>query len=447
MMDSVAFNFSALVFQLLVSGFALFTVSLAQGAVFVVFVIAYLGFSFSMFHRQLPLIKTANDAEDEEKGDISDIFTNIESVKYYGKEQYIRRRYASRARKTYDALMRQWDMFRIIDALQTVLFTVGAILLVGLPVFALINGRATTGDVAFVYTIYLSMIGPIWGFMFGVRNYYRAMTDFESLYEYEAFRNEIKDRRGAKPLRITNGKIVFENVVFSYREEPFFDRLNLVVQPNTKVALVGRSGAGKRTLVKLLYRFYDVKEGSITIDGTDIRDVPQQSLRSELSIVPQEGVLFDDTIFNNVRFSNPHVSDEEVWEAIRFAQLDRLIASLPDKERTVVGERGVRLSGGERQRVSIARALLANKRILVLDEATSSLDSETEHEIQRDLQELMRGRTSIIIAHRLSTIMSADVIVVIEGGRIVQQGTHEELVRKKGVYRNLWDLQRGGYLT
>jgi ATP-binding cassette subfamily B protein len=196
----------------------------------------------------------------------------------------------------------------------------------------------------------------------------------------------------------------------------------------------------------LLYRLYNLNSGEILIDGKDIKYFKQETLRSELSIVPQECVLFDDTIFNNIKFSKPDASRKEVMDAIKFAQLDRVINKFPKKENTIVGERGVKLSGGEKQRVSIARAILANQKVLILDEATSSLDSETEHEIQKDLKKLLEGRTSIIIAHRLSTIMNADKIVVMKNGKIVQIGKHSELIRKSGEYKQLWDLQKGGYI-
>jgi len=224
------------------------------------------------------------------------------------------------------------------------------------------------------------------------------------------------------------------------------NNFNLKIKPGEKVAFVGRSGSGKTTLVKLLYRLYDVDSGEILIDGKNIKEFKQESLRDELSVVPQEAILFDDTIYNNIAFSNLKASHNDVIKAMKFAQLDKFVAELPRKERTIVGERGVKLSGGEKQRVSIARAILANKKVLVLDEATSSLDSQTEHDIQRDLQKLMEGRTSIIIAHRLSTIMRADKIVVMEKGRIVQIGKHRELVKKRGIYRKLWNFQKGGFI-
>jgi ATP-binding cassette subfamily B protein len=212
------------------------------------------------------------------------------------------------------------------------------------------------------------------------------------------------------------------------------------------MALVGHSGSGKSTLVKLLYRLYDVDSGKIFVDGTDIQDVHQESLRSEMSIVPQECVLFDDTLYNNVAFSKPDAGREEVLAAIKFARLDKILQEFPNKEETIVGERGIKLSGGEKQRVSIARAILADKKILILDEATSSLDSETEYEIQESLRKLMKGRTTIIIAHRLSTIMHADQIIVLKKGRIVQSGTHNQLIKRPGEYKKLWNLQKGGYI-
>jgi ABC-type multidrug transport system fused ATPase/permease subunit len=220
----------------------------------------------------------------------------------------------------------------------------------------------------------------------------------------------------------------------------------LKIKKNEKIALIGHSGCGKTSLMRLLYRLYDVESGKILIDGKNINEFKQESLRSELSIVPQECVLFDDTIYNNIKFSNPNATRKQIMNAIKFAQLDKVIRNFPKKENTIVGERGVKLSGGEKQRVSIARAILANKKILVLDEATSSLDSETENEIQKALQKLLQGRTSIIIAHRLSTIMNADRIIVMKSGKIIQQGKHKDLIRQKGEYKKLWNLQKGGYI-
>ena len=272
------------------------------------------------------------------------------------------------------------------------------------------------------------------------------MADFESLFQYGKIKNEVKDQPGATPLKIKKGVIEYKDINFSYRQRNILSHFNLKIPAGKRIALVGPSGSGKTTLVKLLYRMYDVQGGKITLDGKDIHQVQQESLRSEMSLVPQECLLFDDTIYHNIAFSNPTASKEEVMEAIRLAQLNKIIQQFPKKEHTIVGERGVRLSGGEKQRVSIARALLANKKILVLDEATSALDSRTEREIQQSLEKLMKHRTSIIIAHRLSTIMNADAIVVMDKGKIVQMGKHSELIRQPGMYKKLWNLQKGGYI-
>jgi ATP-binding cassette subfamily B protein len=280
-----------------------------------------------------------------------------------------------------------------------------------------------------------------------MRQFQRVMVDFEDLFQYGRIKSDIKDSPDAITCKIERGEIEFKDISFNYGKRKIFDKLSLKVNKNEKVALVGLSGSGKTTLVKLLYRLYDLDSGDIKIDGRSIKDFEQESLRSELSIVPQEGILFDDTIYNNILFSRPDAKRSEVFAAIKFAQLDEFVKRLPNKEDTIVGERGVKLSGGEKQRVSIARAILANKKILVLDEATSSLDSRTEHQIQQDLWRLMEGRTTIIIAHRLSTIMHADKIVLMEKGKILQMGTHNELIRKRGPYKELWSLQKGGYLS
>ena len=268
----------------------------------------------------------------------------------------------------------------------------------------------------------------------------------QEIFKPKLFANKINNDLISKESKITEAdKLIFQEL------DSFLNGFNdfqkkAIISNAKEILCIAGAGSGKTTLVKLLYRLYDVNEGKILIDNTDIRDVKQESLREEMSIVPQECVLFDDTIYNNVGFSKPNARKEEVMQAIKFAQLDKIIKEFPYKEKTIVGERGVKLSGGEKQRVSIARAILANKKILVLDEATSSLDSQTEYEIQKDLENLMQGRTSIIIAHRLSTVMHADIIIVLKKGKIVQIGNHEELIKQEREYRKLWEIQKGGYI-
>jgi ATP-binding cassette subfamily B protein len=319
-------------------------------------------------------------------------------------------------------------------------------LLIYVTLTRFLAGEMTLGTITFIYTAYGGLVFHMFNFVGGLRNFYRAMADFQELFEYSKYTNEIKDKPDAKPLIIRKGTVEFKDINFSFGRRKIFNNFNLKIKENEKVALVGHSGCGKTTLLKLLKRFYDVDSGEILIDGKNIKDFKQSSVRNQTGIVPQECILFDDTLYNNIKFSNPLAPREKVEEAIRFAQLDKIIKHFPEREKTIVGERGVRLSGGEKQRVSIARSILANKKILILDEATSALDSETESEIQKDLQELLKGRTSIIIAHRLSTIMNADRIIVMKHGNIVQEGTHGQLINQQGEYKKLWNLQKGGYI-
>ncbi len=446
LVDVIVFNFAPMTFLFIVAAAALLTVNVTSAIVITVMIVVFLGWGLIIQNKQMDLHVLANHKEDVEKAVMADYFTNIESIKYYGKEKTVKRNFLGLTHQTRDAFYRLWGYFRWLDAGHAFILGLGAFFVVALPIMDLLNGKATVGDVAFIYTVYTSLLGPLFGFMHGIRNFTRSMADFESIFEYEKYENEIKDKHDSKVLKVRKGKIEFRDMGFKYYKRFVFRNFNLKIEPNQKVAFVGHSGSGKSTLVKLLYRLYDVDEGSILIDNKDIRNLKQDSLRAELSIVPQESVLFDDTIWNNIRFSNPTASREQVWKAIKFAQLDKVIVDMPKKEYTIVGERGVRLSGGEKQRVGIARALLANKKILVLDEATSALDSETEHEIQKDLERLMEGRTSLIIAHRLSTIMHADKIVVLDKGNIVQVGKHSHLIKQEGQYKKLWNLQKGGYV-
>jgi ATP-binding cassette, subfamily B, heavy metal transporter len=446
MTDIFVYNLAPLVFQIFIVGISLAYFSLFSTLVILFVIIVFIGYSYYMQQiQQEPQLKY-NDYSDREKGFVGDIFTNVDSIKYYGKEKDIEKRFNRITSQTKDSSLKYWHYFRWMGSGQMFILAIGAFLLVYFPLMSFLNKEITLGTLVFIYSLYGNIAGPMFGFVGGMRNFYKAMADFQDLFEYGKIENEIKDKPGSKDLIIKNGEVEFRDVDFKYGQRKIFSNLNLKIKPNEKVALVGHSGSGKTTLVKLLNRFYDVNKGVILIDGQDIRNFKQESLRGETGIVPQECILFDDTLYNNVKFSKPEASRKEVMEAIRFAQLDKIIKRFPNKENTIVGERGVRLSGGEKQRVSIARAILANKKVLVLDEATSSLDSETEHEIQKDLQRLLQNRTSIIIAHRLSTIMDADRIIVFKEGKIIQQGKHVELIRQPGEYKKLWTFQKGGYI-
>jgi len=444
--DSIIYNFAPLIINIVAVTISLFYFDTVSA--FIVLGIAVAFLAYGMFIQKLQETSNlrANVAEDIEKANVSDFFTNVDSIKYFGKQKTINKRYKDIADNTRLAYVKMYNYFRWYGSVLHAIIGIGTFLLIFFSIRGFLAGNITLGTLVFIYTVYGSLVNPMWSFMHGIRNYYRSMADFQDLFQYGKIENEIKDKSDAKELSISNGEIDFKDITFKYGKRKIFEKFNLKIPSTKKVALVGHSGCGKTTLLKILYRLYDLDKGQILIDDQNITDFKQESLRSEMSIVPQECILFDDTIYNNIKFSNLKADKEHVMKAIKFAQLDRITQEFPQKENTIVGERGVKLSGGEKQRVSIARALLADKKILVLDEATSSLDSETEHEIQKDLEKLMQNRTSIIIAHRLSTIMKADTIVVMKKGEIVQMGNHNQLIQQEGEYKRLWNLQKGGYI-
>jgi ATP-binding cassette, subfamily B, heavy metal transporter len=445
MTDVLFYNLSPLILQLILVSFSLALFTLAPAIVLFVVVIIFIGFSYYIQRIQQSSKLLHVEAEDNEKGLVADIFTNIDSIKYFGKDRRIKKRFEKTINLTRERLIKNYNYFKWTSAGQTFILGVGTFFLIYFPLKQFLAGEITLGTLVFVYTIYGNIVGTLFSFVWGMRGFYRVMADFQDLFEYGKVRNDIKDKPNADDLVVNKGEIEFRNIDFSYGNRKLFKNFNLKINPNEKVALVGHSGCGKTTIVKLFNRFYDVQGGQILIDGRDIRDFKQESLRGETGIVPQECILFDDTIYNNIKFSRPNATRKEILRAIKLAQLDEIIKNFPKKENTIVGERGVRLSGGEKQRVSVARAILADKKVLVLDEATSALDSETEAKIQKALENLLKGRTAIMIAHRLSTIMNADRIIVLRGGKIIEQGSHDVLIRRNGEYKKLWNLQKGGY--
>lgn len=444
--DALIFEFSPLILQLILLTTSLMYLDKSSTIIILSVFAVFITFSYLSQRKINPLNLKENNSEDREKGYVADVFTNIDSIKYFGKEDYIRARYIKLTKDTKTNFTNTGNAWRQMSVGQNIIVGLGLLLLLYFSFTKFLNGTISLGTLTFLYTTYIGITGPLYQFVHGMRGFSRSMSDFQDLFEYGKIESSIKDKLDSKEIEIKKGEIEFNNVSFSYGDRKLFDNFNLKIPAGKKVALVGHSGCGKSSLIKLLYRLYDTKTGSITVDNKDIRDVKQESLRSEMAVVPQECILFDDTIFENIKFSNPRATKEEVMKAIKFAQLDKIIQNFPEKENTIVGERGIKLSGGEKQRVSIARAILANKKVLVLDEATSALDSETEYEIKKDLVNLMENRTSIIIAHRLSTIMHADIIVVIKNGKIVQQGKHSQLITQDGEYKKLWNLQKGGYL-
>ena len=445
--DVIVFSILPLLFRfsLILASFVYFDVS--TGIALLLTSVIFVWYSIWMQTRQEKDQISSNQAEDLEKGIIGDVFTNIDTIKYFGKEKRIFAKYKQMSNDTYNKLLKYWAHHSWMDAGQNLILGLGTFFIFAFPILGLLKGNLTIGTLAFIYTTYVTFVGLLFQFVHGYRGFKRGIVDFNDLYQYSKIVNEIKDVKEAKKIKIDKGKISFRSVDFSYEEDSLIKDLNLTIPENSKVAIVGPSGSGKSTLVKLLFRLYDLNKGEIYIDDQDISKVTQESLRNEMSIVPQDAILFDDSIYNNIKFSNPKATPKDVMRAIRFAQLDKLVKKLPKGVNTIVGERGVKLSGGERQRVSIARAVLADKRILVLDEATSALDSQLEAEIQSDMEKLMIGRTSIVIAHRLSTIMKSDIIIVVESGKIVEAGTHGELLnRESGLYKKLWNLQAGSFV-
>lgn len=347
---------------------------------------------------------------------------------------------------------RQWTGWAVSTAVtfvQHMLLLAIELGIFALAVFLWLRGRFDASG----FIVLIFYVGQLWGRMwdFGrnVREYIRAVSRGEEMVEIANRPLGVQDVPDARPLQVTDGAVHLDHIRFGYESQaiPVFDDLTLHVAPGERVALVGHSGGGKSTFVKLLLRMYDIQSGHITIDGQDIAQVTQESLRSAIALVPQDPILFHRSIAENIAYGNPDASREEIERAARAAHAHEFVDVLPQRYDTLVGERGVKLSGGERQRVAIARALLADKPILVLDEATSSLDSLSELYIQEALGKLMQGRTSIVIAHRLSTIKQADRIIVIDKGKIIEQGTHTELLRREGgVYRHLFELQAGGFI-
>ncbi len=446
MNDTVIMNFAPTIFQFIIAATSIIYFDLLSAGILAITVALFITYSVIINNLKKKANKDANDQEDFEKANIGDFITNIESIKYFGKELFIKHRFDGISTKTKNFMVRHWNYYRWLEGGQAIILGFGLFFIIYFPFLKFLNGQMSLGTIVFIFTVFSSLTTNLHRFVWGIREFYNTMADFESLFQYSKIENDIKDKPNVADTKIRNGRIEFKNISFSYKKRKIFDKFNLTIEPKMKVALVGHSGSGKSTLVKLLYRLYDVNDGEIIIDGRNVKDFNQEFLREEMSIVPQECVLFDDTIYSNIAFSNPHATKEEVFQAIKFAHLDKLISAMPEKENTIVGERGVKLSGGEKQRVSIARAILANKKVLVLDEATSSLDSKTENDIRTSLEQLMEGKTVIIIAHRLSTIMNSDIIVVLDKGKIVEMGKHNNLIRKKGIYRELWELQKGGYI-
>jgi len=427
----------------LVIGILLFKYDAWFGIITFVSIAAYITYTLVVTEWRMKFRRTMNEMDSRANTRAIDSLLNYETVKYFGNEEYETRRYGEQMAQWEQAAIKNQTSLSALNFGQGAIIAIGMTLLVHLAAQRVTTGEMTLGDLVLVNAFLLQLYMPLNFLGFVYREIKHSLADLERMFGLLEKHAEIADRPGAPDLVLDGGEIRFEQVEFAYTpERQILFGVNFTVPAGRKVAVVGHSGAGKSTLSRLLFRFYDVTGGRILIDGQDIRDVTQRSLRAAIGIVPQDTVLFNDTIYYNIAYGNPEASHEAVLEAARMAHLDHFIESLPEGYETRVGERGLKLSGGEKQRIAIARALLKEPRIMVFDEATSSLDSRSEQAILQTLREAASHRTTLVIAHRLSTIVDADLILVMEQGRIVEQGTHQELLAKGGHYAHMWELQQ-----
>ncbi|MDX3968475.1 MAG: ABC transporter ATP-binding protein/permease [Bradyrhizobium sp.] len=403
----------------------------------------YMYYTYIATEWRIGIRRKMNDSDTEANTKAIDSLLNYETVKYFSAEAREAQRYDKSVERYEEASVRSYTSLAVLNTGQAAIFTLGLTATMLMCAIGVRNGTNTVGDFVLVNAMMIQLYQPL-NFMGMVyREIKQAIIDIEKMFNVLGREAEIKDAPGAKPLVISAGRVRFEDVRFAYEPtRPILKGISFEVPAGKTVAIVGPSGAGKSTISRLLFRLYDVSGGKILIDGQDIRDVTQASLRASIGMVPQDTVLFNDTIRYNIRYGRWDATDTEVEEAARLAQIDHFIRMAPKGYDTQVGERGLKLSGGEKQRVAIARTVLKAPPILVLDEATSALDTHTEHEIQGALDRVAKNRTSLVIAHRLSTIVGADEIIVLDQGRIAERGTHAKLLAQGGLYASMWNRQR-----
>ncbi|HZM34117.1 MAG TPA: ABC transporter ATP-binding protein/permease [Burkholderiales bacterium] len=406
-------------------------------------VAVYLAFTVLITEWRMEIRRRANELDSASNTRAIDSLLNYETVKYFGNEEFEARRYDENLRKYEDAATKSEASLGILNIGQALIIAAAVSLLMLLAAEGVVAGSFTLGDLVLVNGLLIQLYIPLNVLGMVYRNIKQSLIDMDRMFRLLSEHREIEDRPGAPDLPAGPATVAFRHVDFSYEAERqiLFD-VSFEIPAGKRVAVVGHSGSGKSTLARLLYRFYDVSGGKILVNDVDIREVKQSSLRAAIGIVPQDTVLFNDTIHYNIRYGRTDATDAEVLAAARAAHIHELIESLPEGYQSMVGERGLKLSGGEKQRVAIARALLKDPRILIFDEATSALDSRSEKAIQAEIERVSQGRTTLVIAHRLSTVMDADEILVLHGGRVIERGTHSQLIDIQGEYEKLWDLQQ-----
>jgi ATP-binding cassette subfamily B protein len=412
-------------------------------AITIATVVLYGWFTIRLTEWRTAIRRQMNDSDTEANTKAVDSLLNYETVKYFNNEEHEAKRFDKAMARFAAASEKAQMSLSLLNTGQAVIITVGLVAVMVLAAYMISTGAMTIGGLVvvngFLVQLYvpLNLLGTVY------REINQALVDMEKMFDVLGVRQEVEDKPGAPDLKVSGGEIRFENVVFAYEpERTILQGVSFTVPAGKTVAVVGPSGAGKSTISRILYRFYDIASGRVTIDGQDIRDVSQDSVRAAIGIVPQDTVLFNDTIRYNIRYGRIDAGDAEIEEAARLAQIEPFIRELPDGFAAMVGERGLKLSGGEKQRVAIARTILKNPPILLLDEATSALDTHTEREIQAALQGVSRGRTTLVIAHRLSTVVDADEIIVLDHGRIIERGRHADLLKRAGAYAAMWNRQR-----
>ncbi|MDE1993639.1 MAG: ABC transporter ATP-binding protein/permease, partial [Rhizobiaceae bacterium] len=403
----------------------------------------YIWFTVRASDWRISIRRTMNESDTDANTKAIDSLLNFETVKYFGNEEMEAKRFDQSMSRYEKAATDVWTSLGWLNFGQGVIFGLGTTVMMVFSAYAVLNGHQTVGDFVFINSMLLQLSVPLNFIGFVYREIRQGLTDIEEMFDLLEVQPEVVDAPDAQELAIGQGAISFKDVHFAYdAARPILKGISFEVPAGKTVAVVGPSGAGKSTLSRLLYRFYDVQSGTITIDGQDLRKVTQKSLRKVIGMVPQDTVLFNDTIAYNIRYGRPGASEADVTAAADIAQIGHFISQLPEGFDTKVGERGLKLSGGEKQRVAIARTVLKAPPVLILDEATSALDTTTEREIQAALDVVSKNRTTLVIAHRLSTVIGADEIIVLKSGEIAERGTHAALLEKNGLYASMWSRQR-----